>query len=76
MPYFRVKSRSTIDYDVIVEAPNMNAAVNKAITTIRHKQLTERPEAFFDEVNVKKLGDSVSMEELVTDKGTLPEVLR
>lgn len=65
MPFFKVHTISKIEKEVIVEAENMNFAINKAFDAIRARSMTiPYTGLYFDEVHTQKLADTMTVEEV------------
>lgn len=64
MPYFKVKTVSKIEKEVIVEAENMNFAITKAFDAIRSRTETiPYTGLYFEEAHAFKLDETMTMEE-------------
>lgn len=77
MPFFKVKTVSKIEKEVIVEAENMNFAITKAFDAVRkatHDKPISYTALYFDEAHAFKLEDPMTVAEALTVIGDTPVI--
>lgn len=77
MPFFKVKTVSKIEKEVIVEAENMSFAMTKAFNAIRtasHENPIPYSSLYFDEAHAQLLEDPMAIKDALLLIGDTPVI--
>lgn len=55
MPQFEIKAKSIVEITIVLEAANMQWAIQSAMDSIRQQSEVNKTDLYFDEVNARRV---------------------